>query len=701
MLIQETKMNQQQIQDILKKSKSKFEVMAQDTEGTAGGLAILWNPKEVIFENWISLSRILSGVCRIAGTRERVLISGVYGPHLPRGRKEFMRNIQAIRKIIPDDLWIVGGDFNLIRDLGGKRGGIRRQDPRMDDFNELITNLRLVDIPTSNGVFTWNNRRGGRNQIASKLDRFLLAEQVLNRDVFIEAKILPGLGSDHWPICLEIDIKKIKSKKPFHFESFWLRNPDFLSKIEEWWTQSQARGQCKMHSFQLRLKEMKNRIRKWNKEVFGNIFEDKQNLEKAMEEVQQKIILEGRDEERSNEEGRIISQLEERRKQEEILWKQKSRINSLREGERVIEQDGIEKVLFDYHKGILSESLDERGEAIKQICKEIPKMVTDEQNKGLMRVATLAEVEEVIMNMKRGKSPRPDGFTVEFYQAAWKFMGQDILEFVEESRLKYRMWSGINSTFLTLIPKNNNTEEAQGFRPIALCNVIYKVISSLVAKRLKPLLPSIISPEKTGFVEGRKILDGLVVAQEVIHSLNQNKRKGMMIKLDLSKAYDRLNWRYLSAVLEAYGFEKRWIEWILSMVSTPIFSILVNGLPTKTFNASRGIRLLNIASRLVLLKSVLQSIPVYTLSIRAASKGVCEKLREIFGKFVCSGPTQQRKWALVSWANLIQRKEEGGLGVRDPEILNKVLGAKLWWRWLQGGTGVWKKIWEYKYSMPE
>eukprot|EP00253_Pinus_taeda_P012904 PITA_12904 len=406
----------------------------------------------------------------------------------------------------------------------------------------------------------------------------------------------------------------------------------------------------------------------------------------------------------------------------------------------------------------------------------------------------------------------------------------------------------MNATFLTLIPKSNNSEEVQGFRPIALCNVIYKIIATLIAKRLKPLLPSIISPEQTGFVEGRQILDGLVVAQEMIHTLNQQKRKGMMIKLDLSKAYDRLNWKYLCAVLEVFGFAKRWIEWIFSMISTPFFSILVNGNPSKPFNASRGIRKgdplspflfilaadglgriikretrrnklrglklwgnnltithqefvddimlygevslrevriikdvletfseasgmeinkeksctfifntpeaikahltrtlgfkqgelptkylgnqldihptrmknwqevidkikkrlsnwafrsLNIASRIVLLKAVLQSIPVYSLSIRAAWKGVCAKLREIFGKFIWGGPTQQRKWALVSWTNLIKRKEEGGLRLRDPEALNKVLGEKLWWRWMQGGSDVWKKIWDYKYNMPE
>eukprot|EP00253_Pinus_taeda_P035907 PITA_35907 len=186
----------------------------------------------------------------------------------------------------------------MIRVLGEKKGGIRRPAQSMEEFNEMITDQRLVDIPTTNGVHTWNNRRGGRNEIASRLDRFLLSEQILNRDVFIEAKILPGLG------------------------------------VEEWWTQSKVKGKGKMHTIQLKLKEIKGKIKKWNKEEFGNIMEEKQKLEREMEEIWQKIILEGRDEERSNEEGRIISQFEERRKHEDILWRQKSRIKWLREGER-------------------------------------------------------------------------------------------------------------------------------------------------------------------------------------------------------------------------------------------------------------------------------------------------------------------------------------------------------------------------------
>ena len=136
----------------------------------------------------------------------------------------------------------------------------------------------------------------------------------MNRDVFIEVKIMPTVGSDHWPVRLEIDIKNNSGRKPFRFEAFLLRNPLFLQKAEEWWTQSTVQGKGRMHTFQLKLKELKGRIKKWNKEEFGNIMEEKQKLEKDMEALRQQIIMEGRTEESSKEEGIIIGKLEERRK---------------------------------------------------------------------------------------------------------------------------------------------------------------------------------------------------------------------------------------------------------------------------------------------------------------------------------------------------------------------------------------------------
>lgn len=202
----------------------------------------------------------------------------------------------------------------------------------------------------------------------------------------------------------------------------------------------------------------------------------------------------------------------------------------------------------------------------------------------------MEEVEDIVRNMKRNKAPGLDEYTVEFFQAGWHFLAEEVLEVLEEARTNQRIWPGINSTLLTLIPKTNQADQAEGFFPIALCNVIYKIVASVVAQRLKSILPSIISLEKTGFVEGRQIPDGLVVAQEVIQTLKTKKEKGMLIKLDLSKAYDRLSWNYLETILKAFGFCDRWVKWVLSMISTPNFSILLNEAPSTTFNATRGLR---------------------------------------------------------------------------------------------------------------
>jgi hypothetical protein len=146
-----------------------------------------------------------------------------------------------------------------------------------------------------------------------------------------------------------------------------------------------------------------------------------------------------------------------------------------------------------------------------------------------------------------------------------------------------------NATFITLIPKIKGDNSADKLCPISLCNVIYKIISKLIASRLKPILSLIISQEQGGFVEGRKIMDGIVVAHEAIHSLKVSKKAGMMMKLDMSKAYDRMNWDFLRKIFLAFGFGGDWVDWVLNLVSSSFFSILVNGSPSKTFNPSRGL----------------------------------------------------------------------------------------------------------------
>jgi len=230
MIVQETKISTERMKEIMSRGNTRYEIMGQDATSSAGGLAIIWNPEEIQFENWISLPRILSGTFKVIGSSECTVLTRVYGPHTPTERKGFLQNLKAMRRLIPEKPWIIGGDFNMITTLEEKRGGLRRVDSDMEAFRDMISEQRMVDIQTINGTHTWNNRRGGTNQIASRLDRFLVSEQIMMKYVYIEAMILSVVGSDHWPIKLEIDLKESPKRRPFRFKSFWLRNQQFLPK---------------------------------------------------------------------------------------------------------------------------------------------------------------------------------------------------------------------------------------------------------------------------------------------------------------------------------------------------------------------------------------------------------------------------------------------------------------------------------------
>lgn len=193
------------------------------------------------------------------------------------------------------------------------------------------------------------------------------------------------------------------------------------------------------------------------------------------------------------------------------------------------------------------------------MTQNFPKLITEEHNQLLLRPVMPQEVDLAMTQLKEGKAPGPDGFTMNFFHAFWDLIKEEVWQVVEESRTLHWLLPSLNSTFIALLPKEENNSTSDKFFPIALCNVIYKVISKVIANRLKLLLPMLISPEQSGYVEGRQILDDIILTHEIIHSLKHSKQAGMILKIDLSKAFDKLSWIYIQKMLTAFGFSPMWI----------------------------------------------------------------------------------------------------------------------------------------------
>lgn len=215
------------------------------------------------------------------------------------------------------------------------------------------------------------------------------------------------------------------------------------------------------------------------------------------------------------------------------------------EGARVEKHEEIVEEFLRHFKQVHSEPLANRNLAIEKIIQKVPKIITEEHNELLLRPILPQEVDVAMHQLKEGKAPGPDGFSTSFYHKFWEMIRDEVWQVAEESRALHWLLPSLNVTFIVLIPKEEKSNTPDKFCPIALCNVIYKVISKVIANRLKPLLPFLISPEQSGYVEGRQILDGIILTHEVIHSLKHHKQAGMILKLDLSKAFDKLSWTYM------------------------------------------------------------------------------------------------------------------------------------------------------------
>jgi hypothetical protein len=213
--------------------------------------------------------------------------------------------------------------------------------------------------------------------------------------------------------------------------------------------------------------------------------------------------------------------------------------------------------------------------------------VSQEENDSLTVTLSEVELENIANDMKSNTAPGPDGLPVIFFKSFWPLVKQGILNDFVVGRIDIVR---LNFGILSLIPKVPGTDQITQYRPIALINVIFKIVSKAYTSRMDPVANRIIGPHQTAFIKGRNILDGPLALIEIIHEIKTKKLGGILLKLDFEKAYDRVNWDFLAEVLRGKGFEEGFIHRISQLVAGGQTAISINGVIGPFFRNKRGVR---------------------------------------------------------------------------------------------------------------
>lgn len=259
------------------------------------------------------------------------------------------------------------------------------------------------------------------------------------------------------------------------------------------------------------------------------------------------------------------------------------------------EEEDIGKQVAEYYQAIFT-SLMTPGmdlETWNTISSAITPSISAETNVTLASIREEQEIKSALFNIHPDKAPGPDGFSACFFQSNWEVIKTAFVTEIQRFFRSGLMPTTTNVTYVRLIPKITGAKLVSDYRPIALCNVFYKIITKIISIRLKPILGNIISESQSAFVPGRAISDNVLITHEILHSLKNLEAKircSMAVKTDMSKAYDRLEWNFIRLVLTRFGFSPVVVDWILQCVSTVSFSFLINNSVYGSVIPSRGIR---------------------------------------------------------------------------------------------------------------
>ncbi|KAK4257184.1 hypothetical protein QN277_006806 [Acacia crassicarpa] len=574
-----------------------------ESTGFSGGIWLLWNKDKFDITYILSTTQLLHCEIRELSTNIRYLVTAVYGETNLAGRASLWSSLRSLdsHASLP---WLVLGDFNAFLSPNDKLGGADPPWASIRQFKDCIDDTSLIEARVQGEKFTWE-----WNGLKERLDWVFTNLTWLNQFPSFTVRHELKFNSDHRIVVVNTNPSPERRifKKPFSYQIAWSLENDFKDIIKEAWHEKNwIQG----------LQIFQTTARNWHDTRVGNFSKKKRELIRR---------LEGIDKSRRDNlhtglyrlEKKLWNEYHKVATQEELFWFQRSRCNWLQSGDRntrffhasavikrrkfrvdaiqndagewVEDQQTAKMMAHDFFLNLYS-----RDDSVKdpnELCSNFPVIDTHELHM-LAKKVTAIEIKNAAFAMGAFKAPGPDGIQAHFFQSQWDIVGPIICDFIEQCFDNPSYMTSINKSRVVLIPKVDNPISLRDFRPISLCNVSFKIITKVLANRFRGVMSTIVGPEQCSFIAGRSTCDNILIAQEIIHSMRmRGRKKGFVaIKIDMEKAFDRLDWGFIKNTLVGLQLADNLINLIMACVSTTSMSILWNGEGSPCFTPSRGVR---------------------------------------------------------------------------------------------------------------
>ncbi|XP_021760245.1 uncharacterized protein LOC110725081 [Chenopodium quinoa] len=634
----ETKVKAKKFGKVFESFRNQWSVITNYSKVDKGRIWIIWQPTLFLVQGVRIESQCIHTHITHKATGVSFWCTMVYGLNVAIHREELWCHMQEISATF-DDPWVVCGDFNNILNLGDRIGSPCCLN-EVEKFRDCLRHCGLIDFKTGGSFFTYTNKQQGSDRVCTKIDRVLVNEKWYEAFNNTTAVFLPEGLMDHCPCIISM-----------------LGETENFSDIE----------------------------------IADTV------AAKELQSCQEKLCLDPGNENLIQDEYVAREKYDTAHKAKFQFLRQKAKLHWLKEGDvnsayfraclrsrrvhnRVtnINVDGvttqdpslIANAFIEYYKGLLGTSSVPQQKVHPKVIEEGVVLNTD-QHAALCRRFGVDDVKKALWSIDEDKAPEPDGFSSKFFKTSWEVVKEDLCKAVLGFFDHGNLLKQVCTTTLTLIPKVENATLVTQFRPIACCNVIYKIISKMICSRLKEVLPAIIDECQGAFVTDDLMLFTYGDRNSVgliFRALNMfNKVSGLQANSEKTAIYfGNVDDSTKASILNFTGFVEG---------STP-FKYL--GVPLNS-------KYLKVADFDVLIDKMLHR------SCVLLPKTVIQRINQLCRDFLWCGSAILSKAPPIAWANVCMEKKFGGLGIRDCESWNKAALGKYIWQIAKKKDSLWVK----------